>query len=155
MNLDDQQQKKMSAWIAEGLNLSDIQKRIETEFGLHPTYLDMRLLMNDLKLSPKDDESKATVVASKTIETNASATPAAPAEAPAGKRVSVAVDQVTRPGAVASGKVNFTDGQTAEWHLDQMGRLGFVPRQEGYRPPEADLVAFQTELQAQLQKLGF
>ena len=43
MNLDETQQKKVAAWIDEGLKLSDIQKRLETEFGLRVTYLDVRL----------------------------------------------------------------------------------------------------------------
>ena len=147
MNLDEAQRKKVSGWIAEGLKLSDIQKRLENEFGLRLTYLEMRLLMNDLQLAPKDEDRK-TAAAATTIAAQA------PPAAPAGK-VSVSVDNVTRAGALVSGKVTFTDGQSAEWFLDQMGRLGFVPKQQGYRPSPEDLETFQTELQAQLQKLGY
>lgn len=148
MNLDEAQRKKVSGWIAEGLKLSDIQKRLENEFGLRLTYLEMRLLMNDLQLAPKDEERK-TAPATGTIAPEA--TPSAPA---AGK-VSVSLDNVTRAGALVSGKVTFTDGQSAEWFLDQLGRLAFVPKQQGYRPPADDLETFQAELQAQLQKLGY
>jgi hypothetical protein len=158
MNLDEGQKKKVTAWIAEGLKLSDIQKRIETEFGLRLTYLEARLLLNELQLSPKDQEIKPPPT-SKTLDTKTTG-PAPAAESgkpatPAVGRVAVAVDQVTRPGALVSGKVTFTDGQSAEWFLDQMGRLGFAPKQQGYRPSEADLETFQSELQNELQKLGF
>ena len=158
MNLDEGQKKKVAGWIAEGLKLSDIQKRIETEFGLRLTYLEARLLMNELQLSPKDPEVKAAPVTSKTLETKTSGPVSAPAESaatPATGHVALTVDHVTRPGALVSGKVTFTDGQSAEWFLDQMGRLGFSPRQQGYRPSESDLEAFQTELQTALQKLGY
>ena len=157
MNLDEGQKKKVSAWIAEGLKLSDIQKRIEAEFGLRLTYLEARLLMNDLQLSPKDQEPKAANVTSKTIETKTAGPAAGPIaagpEPSAG--VSVTVDRVTRPGALVSGKASFSDGQSADWFLDQMGRLGFVPKQQGYRPSESDLETFQSALQTELQKLGY
>jgi hypothetical protein len=158
MNLDEGQKKKVSAWIADGLKLSDIQKRIETDFGLRLTYLEARLLMNELQLSPKDQETKAPPVTSKTLETKTTgpaAQPAQTASPPAGGGVSVSVDNVTRPGALVSGKATFSDGQSADWFLDQTGRLGFMPKQQGYRPPEADLEVFQAQLQTELQKLGY
>jgi len=65
------------------------------------------------------------------------------------------VDQVARPGALVSGQVSFTDGNSAEWYLDQFGRLGLAPKQTGYKPSQQDLMAFQTELQSELAKLGF
>jgi len=65
------------------------------------------------------------------------------------------VDQLTRPGAVVSGKVTFSDGNSASWYIDQTGRLGVVPEQQGYRPPQADMQQFQAALEAELSKLGF
>ena len=56
---------------------------------------------------------------------------------------------------MVGGKVTFSDQKTAEWHLDQYGRLGFAPAEKGYRPSEPDLVAFQTELQSQLARFGY
>ena len=67
----------------------------------------------------------------------------------------MAVDQLARPGAVVSGKVTFTDGNRADWYIDQTGRLGLVPQQTGYRPPAADLQQFQAALEGELSKLGF
>jgi hypothetical protein len=54
-----------------------------------------------------------------------------------------------------SGKVTFSDGNQAEWYLDQAGRLGLVPQQTGYRPPAADVQQFQMALETELSKLGF
>jgi hypothetical protein len=68
--------------------------------------------------------------------------------------VSVGVDQVTRPGALVSGKVTFSDGQQGEWYLDQTGRLGVAPKQQGYKPSPADVQAFQLALQDELAKMG-
>ena len=67
----------------------------------------------------------------------------------------VTVDAVTRPGAMVSGKVTFSDGQKATWYLDEMGRLGLVPAQQGYKPSPEDVQAFQRTLQAEMQKLGY
>jgi hypothetical protein len=72
-----------------------------------------------------------------------------------GGAVSVTVDKIQRPGAVVGGDVTFSDGVSAQWQIDQMGRLGIVPPKEGYQPPEADIAEFQTQLQAILQKQGF
>jgi len=74
---------------------------------------------------------------------------------PSGGKVSVIVDQITRPGAIISGKVNLSDGQVADWHLDQTGRIGFVPKQPGYKPSAADVQEFQLALQQEVAKLGY
>ena len=160
MNLNDAQRAKVSQWIAEGLKLSDIQNRLSTEFDLRLTYMDVRLLVDDLKLVPKDPEPpKASPLTAPSAP--AAAAPAAPApsaplsKGPAVGGVSVKVDQLTRPGAVVSGKVTFSDGNTADWYFDQSGRLGLVPQQAGYRPPQSDLQQFQAALDGELSKLGF
>jgi hypothetical protein len=146
MNLDDAQRLKVAAWINEGLKLAEIQKRLETEMGLRMTYLEVRLLVDDLKLKPKDPPPPPRPAAKP-------ADPFPPLPAAPGK-VSVTVDQLARPGALVSGKVKFSDGKTAEWILDQAGRLGLVPSDKGYKPPAADVQEFQVALQQELQKLG-
>ena len=67
----------------------------------------------------------------------------------------MSVDRVTRPGAVVSGNVTFSDGKSAQWYLDQLGRLGMVPKEQGYRPSQNDLMGFQAQLQKELAKLGY
>jgi len=165
MNLDEAQRKKVAEWIAQGLQLSEIQNRLGSELGLRLTYMEVRLLVDDLKLTPKDVErpkapqsplaapSAAGVSSSADSKVPMAKAPEAAEPAPAGG-VSVAVDQLTRPGAVVSGKVTFSDGNRAEWYLDQTGRLGLVPQQPGYRPPPADVQQFQAALETELSKLG-
>jgi hypothetical protein len=65
------------------------------------------------------------------------------------------VDQLTKPGTMISGKVTFSDGQIADWYLDQTGRLGVVPAQQGYKPSPADVQQFQIALQQEVAKLGY
>jgi hypothetical protein len=64
------------------------------------------------------------------------------------------VDKLARPGAVVSGNVTFSDGNTAVWQLNEMGQLGIAPQQPGYRPPAADVEQFQMALETELGKLG-
>ncbi len=158
MKLDEAQTKQVAAWIAEGLKLADIQKRLGSELGLQLTYMDVRFLVDDLKLTPKDPEPPKPAAPSPVAEV---AKPAGPVEAaalppttmPVGS-VSVVVDQIARPGALVSGKVVFSDGNKADWQLDQAGRLGLVTQQPGYRPAAGDVQQFQAALEAELSKLG-
>jgi len=169
MNLDDAQRSKVGEWIAQGMKLSDIQARIASELGFKMTYMDVRLLVDDLKLTPKDADTAKPVSAM--LETapapllpepraSSMAPPSAiPASQPAASgpasTVSVQVDQLARPGSVVSGKVKFSDGNMAEWYFDQMGRLGLIPQKPGYRPPQSDLQQFQSLLDSELSKMGF
>jgi len=160
MNLSEEQRQRVTAWILEGAKLAEIQNRLATEFGLKLTYMEARFLVDDLKLVPKDPEPP------KVVEPPATPKPSEPAAAteeildeeipaPAASKVSVSVDQITRPGSLISGKVTFSDGQLADWYLDQMGRLGVVPKVQGYKPAQADVQDFQLALQREVQKLGY
>jgi hypothetical protein len=163
MNLDEGQRKRVAAWIAEGLKLSEIQNRVASELGLQLTYMDVRLLVDDLKLVPKDAEpAKSTPVFpapdNKPLSTQQPVSQdsplAEPAESTPAGGLSLTVDQIARPGAVVSGKVSFSDGNKADWYIDQTGRLGLAPQQAGYRPSAADVQQFQMALESELSKLG-
>lgn len=65
------------------------------------------------------------------------------------------MDRLVRPGFMASGSVNFSDGTTGKWAIDQAGRLMLETAQKGYKPSQTDVQAFQRELQVQLQKQGY
>ena len=67
----------------------------------------------------------------------------------------MAVDQLARPGALVSGKVKFSDGKGADWYLDQTGRLGVIPQEQGYKPSAADVQQFQMALEREMTKMGF
>ena len=157
MNLDESQRQKVAAWIADGATISQIQSRLASELGLKLTYMEVRFLVDDLKLTPKDPEPPKVAApvaeAAKPADKKRTPPPAEPLGA-AGK-VSVIVDQLTRPGSIVSGKVTFSDGQAADWYLDQTGRLGVVPKQQGYKPSAADVQQFQAALEKEIARLGF
>jgi hypothetical protein len=169
MNLDDEKKKLVSGWIAEGLKLSDIQKRLATECGLPLTYMEVRLLVDDLRLVPKDPPPK---VEKTLMPESPPSRPGAPAQGlpsgPSSSRpgepgagpspsggVTVAVDNVARPGAMVSGSVTFSDGQVAVWYIDQFGQMGIAPKQRSYKPTQADLQSFQQALDQELAKYGY
>ncbi len=161
MNLDDAQRKKVSEWVEQGLKLSEIQTRIAKEFSLNMTYMDVRFLIDDLKLKLKDLQPAApvTIAAPKQAPGETPAKTPAATPSPGGPQsatnVSVTVDQIARPGAVVSGRVTFSDGKGAAWLIDQMGRPGLIPDQQGYRPSQADVAEFQAQLQDELAQMGF
>ena len=152
MNLNDDQRQRVTAWVLQGAKLSEIQTRLNQEFGLKLTYMETRFLVDDLKLTLKDPEPPKAEKPPELIKP--AENKKAPDETAKPGQVSVSVDQIARPGAIASGKVTFSDGQKAEWYLDQMGRLGVIPAQQGYKPPAPDVQEFQMALQEQLQRLG-
>ena len=157
MNLTEEQRQRVTAWILQGAKLAEIQNRLMSEFSIKMTYMEVRLLVDDLKLTPKDPEPPKAAApppeAPKPAAVKKSPLTAEPGPAPGG--VSVGVDQIARPGAVVSGKVTFSDGQTAEWYLDQSGRLAVAPKQQGYKPSAADFQQFQAALQNELMRMGF
>ena len=159
MNLNEAQQKTVSEWIAAGAKLSEVQNRLAKEFGLSLTYMEVRFLEDDLKLRLQDPEPPKPVTPPAPAASPAPATPGSPEEMevlpPAGGQVSVAVDQIARPGALVSGSVTFSDGMKAEWYLDQTGRLGLVPKQQGYKPAPGDIQQFQMALEREMAKMGF
>ena len=146
MSLTEDQRVAISKWIEEGASLSDIQKRLKEEFQLSLTYLETRLLADDLKLRLKEPE--------RPVEPPPLPTPDKAASTP-GSKVSVTIDQITRPGAMVSGRTTFSDGQSAEWYLDQTGRLGLNPSTPGYRPSQQDVMDFQVELEKLARSQGF
>ena len=159
MNLDEAQRQTVAKWISEGAKLSEIQNRLLKDFGIKCTYMEVRFLVDDLKLTPKDPEPPKLVVppaAAPVAAKSAVGLPTlSPEPAPLPGGVTVSVDQITKPGAMISGKATFSDGQIADWYLDQTGRLCVVPKQAGYKPSAADVQDFQLALQQEVAKLGY
>jgi hypothetical protein len=159
MNLTEEQRQRVSAWILEGAKLSEIQNRLLSEFNLKFTYMEVRFLVDDLKLTPKDPEppkvvAPATAPVANPAKLSVEKNPAPEGTLPA-SGVSVSVDQITKPGAMISGTVKFSEGQLADWYFDQTGRVGLAPKQQGYKPTEKDLLDFQVLLREEIAKLGY
>lgn len=182
MKLDEAQQARVREWIAQGLKVAEVQSRLAEEFGVRVTYMEARFLLDDLKLRPQDPVPAPKPAASALAEPAAPAKSTSPlgglpplpatgagpgganpfqlapvpGDAPgAAAGVKVAVDQIARPGALVSGKVTFSDGQGADWQMDQYGRLAVMPKQPGYKPSPADVRDFQAELEAAIARLGY
>ncbi len=178
MKLNEQQLDAVSTWFAGGASLDEIQKRLVSEFGVHVTYFDLRMLVADLPqpAEPEADESEGSrSVATEDVQERVPPTSGAepggsrsnatddedaqervpPEGAPEGSSLSVTVDALMIPGTMASGDVVFSDGVKGKWHLDQMGRLGLggdLPKE--YRPSPEDAALFQARLMEALRAKG-
>ena len=136
----------MASRIAEGISLSDIQNEVNEKFQQSMTYMDIRILAAGLDI---DWQAKAAAKAEeeKKEEENAPEE-AVPEEAPAetdGKTV-VEISKLMRPGTALSGSVKFASGSTADWYIDQTGRLG-LENLVGNQPTQEDIQQFQVELE--------
>lgn len=141
-DLTAEQQEQIKVWASKGDQLADLQEKINSEFQLKQsiTYLDTRFLVIDLGIEliaeakpeekKPEDEPKALV--------------------PQGY-VDAVVDEIVRPGFLASGKVIFSDGMHATWGLDQMGRLSVDADTADYKIDDEDMIAFQEILRDKLK----
>lgn len=145
--LSDEQKKSLHAWAAEGASIADLQRRLKEEFGFSITYMDARFLVLDLGIEIREPEAgEAKKPVEETILDEAQ---------PAPGKLSVTMDSIAMPGALVSGKVTFSDGETAVWMLDQMGRPGLDPDTPGYRPGPEDIAEFQQQLSELMRREGF
>ncbi|MEC7402010.1 MAG: hypothetical protein VX821_08435, partial [Verrucomicrobiota bacterium] len=51
---NEEQKREIARWVAEGMGLSDVQKKINADFGVVMTYMDVRFLVDDLDLTLVD-----------------------------------------------------------------------------------------------------
>lgn len=153
MTLTDEQKTAVTHWLEAGAGLSEVQKRLREEFQVSLTYLDTRLLVDDLKLMPKDPEPEP-AAEDPSLPGEATPPPLPPAAGGSGS-VQLSIDQIMKPGTMISGQVTFSDGEKAAWYMDQAGRLGLDSSTAGYRPSEKDVLAFQVELQRLARTQGY
>ena len=158
----DEQKREIARWVAEGMGLSDIQKKINVDFAVVMTYMDVRFLVDDLDLTlvdeeePDEEEPGEEDADKANGETEVS--PNAPLQEETGAGgvgVQVELDPVTPPGAMASGSVIFSDGEKKNWMLDQMGRIALSGGSEEYKPSEEDIAEFHKGLDSALRGKGF
>ena len=165
--------------IAEGMSLSKVQDALNSELGIHMTYMELRMLTSELSVNwtAQDRKTEAAKPHSKPQDTPKQ-TPAEEAnddgmgdelpleeDAPAdedgaadglgGGATKVEVSKLVRPGTAISGTVTFASGAHGEWYVDQMGRLGLALAEGSSKPTRDDVEKFQIELQKQLQGGGY
>ncbi len=158
--------------IAEGMSLSKVQDALNSELGIHMTYMELRMLTSELAVNwtAQDKKTEAAKPHSKPQDAQKQ-TPAEEAnddgmddelppeeEAPAdnaddaiGGATKVEISKLVRPGTAISGTVTFASGAHGEWYVDQMGRLGLSLDEGSSKPTQDDVRKFQMELQKQLQ----
>ena len=169
-DLSEEEVETIRRLAEEGATLGEIQKGLTDDFQLSMTYLEARMLIGDLGVELRGEEKPEEPEEEEVVEESASEEaggaedasadlaedePAASEDGDAvAANVTVTMSELVQPGMIASGGVTFTDGESAEWYVDEMGRLGLNPATEGYRPSEADVGAFQNELQKLAPKEG-
>lgn len=131
----------IKSWAASGAQLPEIQLRMKEEFGLSVTYMDTRFVILDLGIELVEEAKEEPTPKIKE------------APVPTGK-VTATMDSIALPGAVVSGKVVFSDGESAIWMLDQTGRPALEPDTPGYSPNQADILEFQKQLRAHIESTG-
>lgn len=142
---------------AEGMSLTAIQDALSAQ-GVKIRFMELRLLAAEIESVLAMKEAKKAAEAPAPEEKKAEEAPApAPAEpaasAPEGGakvrgRTTVSVSPIQRPGFAMSGSVSFGSGVTADWYVDQTGRLG-LDNASG-QPDEQDIQEFQIELRKAL-----
>ncbi len=141
-----EQKLEIAKWVADGMGLSEVQKKINQDFGIVLTYMDVRFLVDDLDLALVDPEQPAEPKdLSKVNDPDGAET-----DHLAGG-VQIEVDGVTPPGAMASGSVTFSDGEVKKWTIDQFGRLSMSGGTADYKPSDQDVMEFQQQLEKALR----
>ncbi len=153
----------MAEKIAAGVSLSDIQNMVNAEFKQNLTYMDIRIMASELEidwqqLNPKKEAAVEDVTAVEAAP-KAEELPAEDASAEAAvpgmpdlSDTKIEISKIARPGMMFSGSVTLANGSTADWYLDNMGRLG-VDNLQGDQPGQEDIEKFQMALQIELRKL--
>lgn len=149
----------MAEELQKGESLSDIQKLVNEKFSLHLTYMELRILASELEsVDWKSLDPRAQAEAAKKTKEEAADKAAAEAggdipepagedaAGPAAGKTVVELSKLARPGMMLSGTVKFISGSTAEWYIDNMGRLG-LENVNGAKPTREDIEAFQIELE--------
>lgn len=144
--LSEEQKSSLKQWAAEGASIADLQKRMKDDLGISITYMDARFLVLDLGIeiveAPKEEKKpeEPQEIAGAPVPTGV---------------VTVDIDNIALPGAMISGKVTFSDGETGIWMLDQYGRPGLDTDTPGYRPSQEDIMEFQKQLSEVVRKNGY
>ena len=160
-NLENQIKMFVAQELAQGISLSDIQSHINAEFKQNMTYMDVRILASTLDVdwqaldpnakkaaAPAEDKSEDVPTSDNAVQEEGAA---AGDNTVAGDTV-VEVSKIARPGMMLSGSVKFASGSTAEWYVDNMGRLG-LENLVGEKPSQEDIEKFQIELDKAVRKV--
>jgi len=161
-DLSEDQVAALKQAVLEGAQLDALQKMLTKEWGFQVTFLDTRFLAIDLKLEFQDPNAKTEEANSDGLvgldgaleEDTALLEQEGETSEPMSDvgGVNLTLDQVSRPGMMYSGKVVFSDGEKADWMIDDAGRPGIDPATADYQPAPEDVQLFQEELRKLLSQ---
>lgn len=158
-SLSEDQVAQIRQWADDGAQLPEVQKRLAADLNIKVTYMELRFLLDDLKIElkaleppPKPKEPEPENAAEYEDEDDGVGDNDDGGLASA---VRVTFSELVRPGMAVSGRATFANGKGAEWWVDRMGRLGLNPDDKDYRPTEAEMIEFQRELQRAARKRGY
>ena len=134
----DNIKKIIAELIDKGESLGNILKILDSEYDVKMTFMELRILASEIEDidwgkndPPEDDEKNKDEVEEDT----------------SGKTI-VEINRFARPGIAMHGSVKFASGASANWIIDQTGRIGFE-KSDGNPTPQ-DIEEFQQELQKAL-----
>lgn len=140
--LTAEQISAIKAWASAGAQLPEIQGRIREEMNHPVTYMDTRFLILDLGIELFVEKEPDPIP-----ETTES-------PSPADGTVHATMDAHPINGSLVSGKVTFSDGEVGVWTLDQTGRPTLDFETIDYQPSREDIMEFQQQLRALIEKSG-
>jgi hypothetical protein len=143
--------------LSERLSPSEIQKQLAEKKDIRITFLDLKLIISEIKNSaetldkndtrnrkndipPAKEDNRAEVHSEKEQTVDA--------EIMDEGATVVEMEKLLKPGAVLCGKVKFASGAKADWSVDHYGRLSFA--NSAGKPSPQDLKLFQAELQRKI-----
>lgn len=152
MKFTDEQTSAVVDWLGQGRSLSDIQQALKIDYNLTLTYMELRFMVDDLEIPLNGDEAQASDATSE----EASETVLEPEPVLEQSGVQIDVDALVLPGALVSGSVTFSDGESLKWQLAATGQLGLIPGDNpDYRPSPEDIQSFQDQLEDVLRSKGY
>lgn len=152
MKFTDEQTSAVVDWLGQGRSLSDIQQALKVDYNLTLTYMELRFMVDDLEIPLNGDEAQASDATSE----EASETVLEPEPVLEQSGVQIDVDALVLPGALVSGSVTFSDGESLKWQLAATGQLGLIPGDNpDYRPSPEDIQSFQDQLEDVLRSKGY
>lgn len=125
----------------QGAQLADIQRLMREEMEFPVTYMDTRFVVLDLGIDIIEEKAEEPAVEIQQ------------APVPTGE-TTVTMDSVALPGAIGSGRVEFSDGESGIWKLDQAGRPSLDLNTPGYEPSREDIMEFQKQLRSLIEISG-
>lgn len=154
MKFTDEQKSAVVDWLGQGRSLSDIQQALKIDFHLTLTYMELRFMVDDLEIPLSQHSTEEAVVASEDEDTAEAVLDPEPVLDQS--TVHIEVDALVLPGALVSGSVTFSDGESLKWQLAATGQLGLIPGDNPeYRPSPEDIQSFQDQLEEVLRSKGY